>query len=175
MVDVNRIIQRLTRMLRFDNTVYSEIEHDETANTEAAVVVLVAAFLAALGSGFASQGFILAFILRLLAGVLLQWLLWSYVTMFVGTRLFGGKATFWEMARCLGYANAPTALGLLGVIPCLGLIAGLVAFVLSLVFGFLATREALDLPTDKTIITIVIGWVIVVIIYIVLGLLGLAF
>ena len=89
--------------------------------------------------------------------------------MFVGTRLFGGQATFWEMARCLGYATAPSALGILGVIPCVGFLVGIVAWILSLVIGFYATREALDLPTDKTIITVIIGWVVVLVVNLILA------
>ena len=42
MLDWNRIIQRLVRIARFDITVFDEIEHDETANSEAVVVVIVA-------------------------------------------------------------------------------------------------------------------------------------
>ncbi|MBC7317604.1 MAG: YIP1 family protein, partial [Chloroflexi bacterium] len=83
--------------------------------------------------------------------------------------LFQGEATFWEMARTLGYANAPTALGLLAFIPCVGPIISLAAWVLSLIVGFYAVREALDLPTDKSILTIIIGWIVVVVVSIVVG------
>jgi len=174
---LNQIVERLVRIIKFDTTVWSEIEHDENANTEALIVVLVAAFLGALGSGIAAssiQGsFFGTFFVRLLTGVVINWLLWSYVTMLVGTKLFQGEADFWEMARMLGYANAPALLGVLNFIPCVGVIIGIVAFVLSLIVGFYAVREGLDLPTDKTIITIVIGWVIMLVVYIVLGAIGL--
>ena len=167
---VNQIIQRLVRIARFDMSVYEEIEHDENANVEAAVVVLVAAFLSALGAAVGGAGFG-GFVSRFLVGVLLNWLLWSYVTMFIGTRLFGGEASFWEMARTLGYANAPAALGILGAIACIGWLIGIAAWVLSLVIGFFAVREALDLPTDKAIITIVIGWVVMLVVNILTGML----
>ena len=167
-LDWNKMVDRLMRIIKFDATVWAEIEHDENATAEAAVVVVAAAILSALGAGIRGGG-VQGFIVSLLVGTLLNWLLWSLVTMFIGTRLFGGESDFWEMARCLGYANAPAALGIFGAIPCLGALVGLVAWVLSLVLGFFATREALDLPTDKTIITIVIGWVVVLIIYLLLG------
>lgn len=160
----DQIMQRLMRIARFDETVWEEIEHDEGADMEAAAVVIIAAFLSALGSGIASRGFIGVFVLSLLSVVLISWLLWSAVTMFVGTRLFDAETDFREMARMLGYATAPAALGLLGAIPCLGAIIGLIASLLSLVIGFLAIREALDLETGETIITIVIGWVVVFIV-----------
>ena len=168
-LNANQIVERLMRIARFDETVWPEIEQDESADMEAAVVVLVSSFLAALGSGIAGRGFIGAFVIRFLTGTLLSWLLWSFLTMFIGTRLFDAETDFREMARMLGYANAPTALGLLSAIPCLGLIIGLIAWVLSLVIGFLAAREALDLETGETIITLVVGWIIVFIVTLLLG------
>jgi len=166
---VNQIVSRLVRVIKLDKTVFSEIEHDEAANTEAAIVVIAAAFLAAVGTGI-SSGSVVAFLVRLIIGPLVGWLLWSWVTMFVGTRFFGGEADFWEMARTLGYANAPSALGLFAFIPCAGLLVGLEAWGLSLIVGYFAVQEALDLPTDKTILTIVIGWVIVFVVNLVVGL-----
>ena len=160
---LEQIVQRIIRIAKFDMTVFEEIEHDENANTEAAIIVIVSALLSALGAGI-SRGSFGAFIFSFLVSVLLGWLLWSWVTMFIGTRLFGGEADFWEMARMLGYASAPGVLGILGVIHCPRALIGFVAGILSLVIGFFAVREALDIPTEKAIITVVTGWVVVLII-----------
>ena len=162
-MDWDRIIRRQTRMAKADWSVFGEIAQDESATAEAGVIVLAVSLVSAVGAGLTRRG-LGGFLATLVVGALLNWLLWSFVTQFVGTRLFGGEATFWEMARSIGYANAPGVLGILQVSPCLGRRAGLVGLVLSLVLGFFAVRETLDLPTDKTIITIVVGWVIVVII-----------
>lgn len=164
----DKILKRVIRVIKFDKTVYKEIEEDEGANTEVAIVVVVASLLAAIGAGIGGRS-ALAFIVSLVAGVALNWLLWSFVTMFVGTRLFQGQTNFWEMARCLGYAAVPRVLGILGAIACLGAIAGVVGWVLSLVLAFFAAREALDLSTERTLITLGIGWVVVLVINIVFG------
>jgi hypothetical protein len=164
---IEKIFGRIVRMIKFDTTVYKEIEDDQNANTEAAIVVLAASVLSAVGSGIAARSFG-AFVLNFVVGALLNWLLWSYVTMFVGTRLFKGETNFWEMARCVGYANFPAALGIFGAIPCINVLAGIVALILTLVVGFFAVREALDLPTERTLLTIVIGWAIVFLIRMVL-------
>ena len=173
---LQKMMGRIVRVVKLDATVYEEIEHDESANVEAAIIVAVASLLTALGSaigvwttGGRFGAGIGSFFISLILGVALNWLLWSYVTMLVGTKLFGGEATFSEMARTLGYANAPRVLGILGAFTCLGAVIGIVAWVLSLIAGFFAVREALDLPTDKSIITIIIGWVIVLIVTVVLG------
>ena len=172
---LQKMIERIVRVVKLDATVYAEIEHDEAATTEAAIIVGVASVLSALGSAIAVWAYggrfgsgLGSFFISLILGVALNWLLWSYVTMLVGTKLFGGEATFWEMARTLGYANAPRVLGILGAISCLGAIIGLVAWILSLIAGFFAVREALDLPTDKSVITIIVGWVVILIVNILL-------
>jgi hypothetical protein len=64
----------------------------------------------------------------------------------------------------LGYASGPRALSILSFIPCVGWLVALAGGIWSLVAGFIGVREALDLDTTKTLITVVIGWVIVLII-----------
>jgi len=95
---------------------------------------------------------------------------WAYVTYFVGTRLFGGTADAGELLRVLGYASGPRALGVLSFIPCVGWVFGLVGAVWSLVAGVIGVREALDFDTTKAILTVIIGWVVVLVISIVVGL-----
>ena len=171
-----QIIQRVLRLVKFDFTVFAEIENDENATTEAAVIVGITALLGALGSfiGFliGGGGFLTAlwrfFIVPLIVSVAVGWLLWSYITQLVGTKLFGGDATFWGMARSLGYASVPGVLGILVAIPYLGQIAALVAAALSLVLGFFAVRETLGLTTEKAILTILIGWVVMVIVNVII-------
>lgn len=159
-----RIVQRLIRIVRLDTTVYKEIQRDERATLEAAVVVGIASVLAALGAGFAAPRFLGGFLVELVAGVVLYWLLWSAVTMLVGTRVFGSHATYLQVARPLGYANGARALGILSIIGCVfGPLVGLAAWVLSLIVGVIAVREAMELSTERAIVTAMAGWVVVVI------------
>jgi hypothetical protein len=64
-------------------------------------------------------------------------------------------------------------LSILSFIPCIGALIALAGNIWALVAGFIGVREALDLDSTKTLITVAIGWVIVVIItaviYLVLG------
>ncbi len=165
----NKIVQRFTSMARKDMTVFQGIRDDPEANTEAAIIVAVSAFLAALGAAVWSGSFVGTFLVRLIAGVLLNWLLWSYVTMLVATRLYGAETDFWPIARVLGYANAPMALAILGLIPCLGAFIASIAWILALLLAFFAVRESLRLTTEQTIITLAIGWVIVLLVSLVLS------
>jgi hypothetical protein len=160
---LDRIIQRIVRIIRLDTAVYREIQHDPRALGEAALVVAVASLLAALGAGLGAPRFLGGFAVEFLAGVLLYWLLWSAITMLVGTRAFGSHATFAEVARPLGYANGSRALGILSIVGCIfGPLVGLAAWVLSLVIGVIAVREAMELTTERAIVTAMVGWVVVV-------------
>lgn len=165
---LDQIIQRLVRIAKFDTTVFEEIEHDENANTEAAIVVVVASLLSALGAAISGPGGASGFGFSVVMAVI-SWLIWSYLTMFIGTRLFQGEADFWEMARVIGYASAPNALGILSVFGCFGGIVSFAASIISLVISVIAIREALDLPTEKAILTAVIGWIVIVVVTAVLG------
>ena len=165
---LQKIIGRVVRIIKYDQTVYKEIEEDTKANSEAAIVVVAASLLSALGAGIHGRSFG-AFAFDMVVGVLLFWLLVSYVTMFVGTHLYKGETNFWEMARCIGYANAPRVLGIFGAIPCLGWFASLAAMILTLVVAFFAIREALDLPTEKTLVSVALGWAISLVVWAVLA------
>ncbi len=148
----DKIIARLTRMLKMDHTVYDEIAIDEDATQEAAIIVAITALLTALGTVFG--GDFGRFLSALLRQILVGWVLWSAIVWLVGGRLFAGQGTFINVLRVLGYVTAPL---LLGIIPVFG---SLIGGILSLVLAFFAIRETMDLTTEKTILTIIIGWVI---------------
>ena len=151
------IFQRAMRMVKFDNTVYREIKDDPEATNQAGAIVLAVSLVAAIGSLFGPKGF-LVFLFSFVFAVL-GWLLWSWVTMFVGTRLFGGQADFWQMARVLGYARIPSILSVFALIPCVGWLLSLAGGILSLVLGVVAIRESMELTTEKAIVTVIIGWI----------------
>ena len=99
--------------------------------------------------------------------------IWSYLTWFIGTRLFDGTAEPGELLRTIGYATAPRALAVFGFIPCVGWAIAFLAGIWSLVCGVIAVREALNFDTGKAIITVVIGWFVVFVIgALVAGVLG---
>lgn len=164
------MLQRILRVIRLDETVFAEIERDEAATGEAFIIVLLTSFLSALGAGLDSPRFFGAFISDFLGGVVLSWLLWSVITLWVGTKIYNGDADLGEMLRCIGYANAPRFIGFLRFIPCVGWVFVLIGWVLSLIAAFFAIREALDLDTTKTIATVIIGWIVSLIVSILFGL-----
>jgi hypothetical protein len=160
------LLNRIIGVFKLDSRTFEEIENDRSATGQAALVVLIVALLGAIGSGIltASTGggsFFASFLGGLIAPFI-GWLVWSAITYFVGTSFFGGRADMGEMLRVIGFAYAPQVLG---IIPCLGTIVGLIWTLAAL---FIGIRQGLDLDNTKTALTIVIGLVAyIVIIFIV--------
>jgi hypothetical protein len=84
-------------------------------------------------------------------------LVWAGITYLVGEKIFQGKATWGEVLRTLGFAQAPGILFLLDIIPGIGWLASVAASLWILVAGFIAIRQALDIGNLKTFLTILVG------------------
>ncbi|MFP4396035.1 MAG: YIP1 family protein [Anaerolineales bacterium] len=166
------MIERIIGVFKLDRQTFTEIEHDQSALTEAAIVVAIVAFLAAIGSlfnifiGDGGAGNVLMAVIGTFLVTFINWIVWSAITYFVGTNLFGGEADLPEMMRVIGYAYAPQ---MLGIIPCLGTLVGAIW---SLVASYFAIKEGLDLDDGKTIATVLIGWLITLLISGILGMIG---
>jgi hypothetical protein len=157
------MIDRIVRAIRLDWTVFGEIAKDRDALKEAAIIVAIVTFLSAVGTGIAARSFG-AFAGAWIAGILIGWIGWAIITYFVGTALFKGETDIPEMLRVLGYASAPNLLGLLSFIHCVGWLFPLIGGLLALVAGVIAIREAMDFDTGNAIVTVIIGWIIVMMI-----------
>ena len=154
------MLDRIIGVLKLDANVYEEIEADENATSQAAIVVAVVAIVGGLiGGGISAAmggSFVGSFLGQLLRAFI-GWFIWSAVTYFVGTSLFGGKATMGEMLRVLGFAQAP---GILGIIPVCGSFVG---WIWTLACTFIAIRQGLDLDNSKAAMTAVIAFIAVII------------
>lgn len=150
------LVDRMRGAAALDPVTYNEVENDLQATGQAGVVVALAAVSAAIGgAGMGGAGIILG-----LVGALLGWALSSGVTYFIGTRFFGGTATWGEMLRVLGFAQAPGVLYALGIIPGIG---GLIIFAVSIwiaVARYIAIREGLDLTPGKAFFAALVSAVV---------------
>lgn len=171
---MDTMLNRMIKAAKLDVVFYNEVEADTSLNQEALMVVVLVsiaggfgAFVGGLIGGQIGSAFLALFV-TVLMGVV-NYYIWSYVTYFVGTNLFEGTADPGELLRVLGYASSPRLLGVLTFIPCLGGLLGLAGAVWALIAGFIGVREALDLDNGKTFVTVIIGWVIILIINLVIG------
>jgi hypothetical protein len=171
------LINRMIRAARLENEVFEEVEADRTATNGALLVVVIAAVATGIGAALAhmlrgAPGRVPGALVGEIVGAIIGWLVWSYVTYFIGTRLFAGRATPGELLRTIGFAQAPGVLNVLSFIPVLG---GLIRFAVAiwlLVAGVVAVRQALDFDTGKAILTTILGWLALIAIAIILAVLG---
>ena len=141
-----------------DVATYEEVEHDHDATGQAAVVVIIVAICTALGAIWRGGPSIIAGPISAILG----WLLWSAVTYLIGDKLLGGTATWGELLRTIGFAQAPGVLMIFGIIPILGGLVRAVVAIWLLFTGVVAIRQALDFSTGKAILTALLGWIAMV-------------
>jgi hypothetical protein len=151
---------RALRAARLDVRLFEEVEDDPRATAQAAGVVVLAAVAAGVGSGAGGFG-------ELVFGTvaaLVSWFVWAYLAYWIGTRLLPEPATranHGELLRAVGFASAPGAIRVLGVIGPLRGLVFLAAGVWMLVATVIAVRQALDYKsTWRAAGVSAIGWAV---------------
>jgi len=173
------MLQKMIRAAMLDVNFYEEVEADESLTTEAITVVVIVSVIAGLGGALADlfAGRAGAMIMGLIGGIvmaLVGYFVWSFVVYIVGVNLFHGTADYGELLRTIGYAYSPNVLGFFSFIPILGWLIALAGSIWALVAGVIAVRQALDFDTTKAVLTVVIGWVVMMIVAaIIAGIFGL--
>lgn len=165
-MDISATLQRVVRAASFDTRFFQELRTNTGLNKESLYIVFVVAVLSAIGgAGGGLTGVLLAGIMAV-AG----YYIWSYVTLWVGKQFYGVTADTSAVQRAIGYAYAPRVLGLFAWIPCIGWVAAIAGAIWSLVLGVFAIREIMGLDTTKAIVVTIVGWIIVAVITMILGL-----
>ena len=179
------LTDRIIAAFTFRREVYKEVEQDTAFTTTAWLLVIVVAFLNQLGAHAFTVGPLRWMIGAVLGtiGAVIGFAVGAFIINWVGRAMFNADVTFDELVRTLGLAyvwNIVGVLGILRVVPllaCLAAPVALVALILGLIAWFVAVKEALDLDWVETAVTVILGWVALVIIRLitkaVLGLLGL--
>lgn len=147
---------RLIGAAIFDVDTYEEVEADQTATPQAALVVGLVAVAAAIG-GFQGVG-VGAFVAGILA-TYLGWAIWSGTCYLVGVQLFDGTADWGELLRTVGFALAPGILLVLRAVPGLGVIVQIGVSLWMLATVLVAIRQALDFGTGRALATALAGFV----------------
>jgi hypothetical protein len=109
----------MLRVLRFDASVYAEVERDPAGTRQAARVVGFVAAAAALGTILLASwrpGAILGAVLA----ALIHWLLWSGLESLLARVLFQRRTPLQRHIRALGFAQTPQLLAVFAFIPTVG-------------------------------------------------------
>ena len=152
------LVGKMIRAVKLDVDLYNEVEADESATTQALLVVVIAAVCSTIGALIGGRGG--GVLLGTLISSLIGWALASVTIYLVGVHLFGGKATIGELLRTLGFAYSIQVVNILSFIPWLGGLIGFAASIWNIVMTVVAAREALDVDTGKAIATCIIGAII---------------
>lgn len=147
--------------------VYEEVEADSNATFQAAGVVGIVALAGALagirgGTGGLLTGLVGPYVGAVLAGLVsayLGWALWSGTCYLVGTQLFTGTASWGELLRTIGFAQAPGILLVLGAVDGLAAAVSLIVYLWLIATVFVAIRQALDFGTGRALASTLAGFV----------------
>jgi hypothetical protein len=150
------VVHRMFGAARLDASTFDEVKRDQTANLQAVTVVVIVTVAQAIGAAGEGGPGVMWGMVPAFTG----WFLWSGVAYLIGHKLFGGRATWDELLRVLGFAQAPSMLGILGAVPGMAGPIGVVMGVWLLTAGVVALRQVLGIGTGRAIITAVVGWVV---------------
>lgn len=169
------MVDRMVRAAKGEVALYEEVESTPALTQEAYTIVgIVAAINVVVGLlyGVISGDIGAAVLTAVFSGITIfaGYLIWAYLTFFIGTRVFNGTADAGELQRTLGYAYTPQILtGLLNIIPVAGQCLSIIPALWSLYLGFVAVRQGLDIDNGKAALTVVIAFVIQ---FVILALIG---
>ena len=155
-INSQQLIDRLVGIVTLNDPVYEDVEHDQSATTQAAIVVAAAGILAGIGQiGDAWYSPIVVPVASLIA-----WVVAAYFIYFVGTRWLASATTeadLGQVLRLTGFASVTGAAGILGFIPVLGALIGLAAAILGIVIYVKAIMHALEMSTGRAIVTAIVA------------------
>ena len=165
---------RMVRAAKLQADLYDEVKDDPSATIQAFKAVLIASAATGIGSGVSiviKDGF--AWLTwGLVLGVVIAvstWILWSFITYFVGARFFrvpDTSTTFKEVLRTVGFSNSSSTIGLLSCIPLLGWIVLPAIFIWTTIAAIIAVRQVMSFSTWRAVFTCFASWVVYVVVLI---------
>jgi len=158
---MSTFLKRIFRAAKLDISLYEEVEADQQAFGQALGVVLISSLAAGIGlTGQIGAGGILMGMVSALVG----WIVWAYLTYWIGAKIFPEpqtQASPREMLRVIGFASSPGLIRIFGLIPGLTSLIFIAASVWSLVAMVIAVRQALDYQsTWRALGVCLVGWTI---------------
>lgn len=156
---------RVYNAAKLNVNTYEEVEHDTAALGQSFWVVVLSSVAAGVGS-LSEVGLGGLFVGT--AAALVGWLIWAYLTYYIGAKMFPQPSTqsdFREMLRTIGFASSPGIVRILGVIPGLAPLVFFIASIWMFAAMVVAVRQALDYTsTLRAIGVCIVGWIIQVIV-----------
>jgi hypothetical protein len=160
-------VDRMIGAARLEPATYEAVERDRTATGQALGVVALSAVATGIGLGAGLRGLIV----NTVASVVL-WAIWAALVYWIGTTLLAERDTradWGELARTIGFAQAPGVLRILGILPVIGDFVRAAVDVWVLITTVIAVRQALDYRSlPRALGVCAIGWVLQIVVFAVL-------
>ena len=157
-------LNRFVGAALLDVKLYKEVAGEPRYLFQAWITVLIYAMLASWGT-FGRSGAAGTNISMISS--LIGWYIWSFSTYFLATKFFRETKTEIDrgdrkaVIRTMGFACAPGAIRILGIIPGLGIVAIVVASIWMIVAATIAVKAALNIEnTARAAGACIIGWII---------------
>src|SRR5437667_534230 len=163
---------RMKKASRLDQQGVLELKTDTTSTGQAVSVLVLSAL--AYGIGYTAQtqfqrhdlsiyGIIVGSLANTVT-VCFAAFVWSATVFLVGTKLFQGKTGYWQLARPLFFSTAPGILFILIAIPFSPMVVTTAIVAAAwIVWGeFVALKSAMGFNTQRTLLTSVVGLLILV-------------
>jgi Yip1-like protein len=154
----------MLRVFRFNSGTYLEIRNDETATGQAIAALFLASLSYAIGFSFLTEsldlyslvvGALTQLIISMMAG-----LVWALMAFFIGTKLFQGKAKFWQLARPLFFSATPGIFLILIAIPIEPVYRTIAAVFAAwiIIGGVVALKNSMGFGYDRSMLTYIVGF-----------------
>jgi hypothetical protein len=157
--DLGILMDRLTRLVRLDTSVFTEVRNDPAATVPAVGVVVLSSLLAGIGGWIwwqvqdfgeglpdGTELLVESVLLGTIFSVAL-WIVWLLVAWVILAQLFRADADWQQMLRTMGLASAPFAISVLMFIP--GLDFGIALISIGLMFAL--TAIAIQMTTTASL------------------------
>lgn len=163
---MNPFFEKMIRAAKLDIRLYEEVEADKSLLFESMMVVVLSSVAGGIGVIWKAG---VAGIITGTFTALIGWLIWSYITFIVGTKLLpepGTKADYGELLRTIGFSSSPGLIRVIGIIPGLSGLVFFIAGIWMLITMVIAVRQALDYTsTLRAVGVCIVGWIVQAIVF----------
>ena len=171
-------MDRIIKALTFKTEVYAEVENDVTFTNTAWIIVAVVSLLNQLGTRASTNfgNWLLGAVIGTVFAII-GFAVAAYIINLVGRAVFKAEVDFGELVRTLGLAYVWQIVGLIGILgafsvalACITAPLLFIGWILTVIAWFVAVKEALDLDWVPTIVTVFLGWIALVVVNLLAGL-----
>jgi hypothetical protein len=152
------MFRRMAGAARLKAATYEEVEADKSATWQAVVIAVVSSLAITVGDFHRGDTDVLP---RLVAG-LAGWIVWLFFIWLVGVKMIpepDTRSDLGELIRTTGFGSTPGLFRILGLIPFVGWLVVIAAWLWTLAAMVMAVRQALDYKSlGRAVFVCVVGF-----------------